>query len=79
MENWQSKIRHVRSFLRGWAKNLSSVYKLEKARPTNLIAVLDTRAETSPLNDADRRILRKTNDDLTILRRDEETKWAQSC
>jgi hypothetical protein len=50
---------------------------LEKARLTNLIDVLDTRAETSPLNDADCRILRKTNDNLTILRRDEETKWAQ--
>jgi hypothetical protein len=77
MENWQSKIKHVRSFLRGWARNLSSVYKLEKARLMNLIDVLDTRAETSPLNDVDRRILRKASDDLAKLRRDEETKWAQ--
>jgi hypothetical protein len=77
MENWQSKIRHVRSFLRGWAKNLSSVYKMEKVRLMNLIDLLDTRAETTPLNDDDRRILRKANDDLSKLRRDEETKWAQ--
>ena len=27
---WQNKIRHLRSFLRGWAKHLSGVYKIEK-------------------------------------------------
>jgi hypothetical protein len=27
---WKNKIRHVRSFLRGWAKNISSIYKKEK-------------------------------------------------
>jgi mannosylglycoprotein endo-beta-mannosidase len=43
----------------------------------NLIDFLDTRAETTPLSDDDRRILRKANDDLSKLRRDEETKWAQ--
>jgi hypothetical protein len=30
MEVWQNKVRHLRSFLRGWAKNLSSQYRKEK-------------------------------------------------
>jgi hypothetical protein len=30
MERWQNKIRHLRSYLRGWARNLSDKYKLEK-------------------------------------------------
>jgi hypothetical protein len=37
MEIWQSKILHVRSFLRGWVKNISSVYKKEKERLLNVI------------------------------------------
>jgi hypothetical protein len=37
METWQSKIRHVRSFLRGWAKHTSSVYKKEKERLPSVI------------------------------------------
>ena len=28
IERWQNKIRHLRQFLRGWAKNLSGEYKL---------------------------------------------------
>jgi hypothetical protein len=30
MENWQNKIRCLRSFLHDWAKNMSSIYKSEK-------------------------------------------------
>jgi hypothetical protein len=77
MENWQSKIRHLRSYLRGWAKNRSSIYKTEKARLINIIDTLDTKAEISPLDNDERRILRNANDELAKLRRDEETKWAQ--
>uniref|UniRef100_A0A453TEB6 Uncharacterized protein n=1 Tax=Aegilops tauschii subsp. strangulata TaxID=200361 RepID=A0A453TEB6_AEGTS len=29
LERWQNKIRHLRSFLRGWAKHLSGIYKVE--------------------------------------------------
>jgi hypothetical protein len=38
---------------------------------------LDTKAEISPLNNDERRIMRSANDELAKLRRDEETKWAQ--
>jgi hypothetical protein len=37
MEIWQNKIKHLRSFLRGWAKNISSIYKKEKERLTYLM------------------------------------------
>jgi hypothetical protein len=30
MERWQGKIRRVRQYLRGWAKNISGQYKKEK-------------------------------------------------
>jgi hypothetical protein len=30
METWQNKIRRLRQFLRGWAKNKSGHYKNEK-------------------------------------------------
>jgi hypothetical protein len=77
MEKWQNKIRHIRSFLRGWAKNLSSVYKKEKERLLQVIDDLDTRAEVAPLSDIDRATLREANDKLAKLCCDEESKWAQ--
>jgi hypothetical protein len=77
MENWQSKIRHLRSYLRGWAKNRSSLNKTEKAHLLNIIDTLDTKAKISPLDNDERRILRNANDELAKLRRDEETKWTQ--
>ena len=77
MEVWQNKIRHLRSFLRGWAKNLSSVYKEEKLRLLGIIDRLDVKAETVPLTDLEREELRLANDKNASLRRDEESKWAQ--
>jgi hypothetical protein len=77
MEKWQNKISHIRSFLRGWAKNLSSVYEKEKERLLQVIDDLDTRAEVAPLSDIDRATLREANNKLAKLRRDEESKWAQ--
>jgi hypothetical protein len=32
VERWQNKIRHLRQYLCGWAKNLSGFYKKEKER-----------------------------------------------
>uniref|UniRef100_A0A453CNR5 Uncharacterized protein n=1 Tax=Aegilops tauschii subsp. strangulata TaxID=200361 RepID=A0A453CNR5_AEGTS len=29
LERWQNKIRHLRQFLRGWARNESGIYKQE--------------------------------------------------
>jgi hypothetical protein len=43
----------------------------------NIIDILDTKAETIPLNSDEHRIFRKANDDIAKLRRDVESKWAQ--
>jgi hypothetical protein len=77
MEVWQNKIRHLRSYLRGWAKNLSSVYKNEKERLLLLIDFLDKKAETMPLSASERAELKVSTDSLAKLRREEESKWAQ--
>jgi hypothetical protein len=76
MENWQNKIRHLRSYLRGWAKNMSSIYKSEKVRLSSIIDMLDLKAKTILLLEDERRCLKNANDELAKLRRDEETKWA---
>jgi hypothetical protein len=39
--------------------------------------MLDLKAETILLSDDERRCLKNANDELSKLRRDEETKWAQ--
>jgi hypothetical protein len=32
MQRWQNKIRRLRQFLRGWAKNMNGAYKKEKTK-----------------------------------------------
>ena len=49
LERWQNKIRHLRSFLCGWAKHLSGIYKVEKERLLTLIQALDVKTETTIL------------------------------
>jgi exonuclease III len=77
MEIWQNKIRHLRQFLRGWAKNLSGTYKVEKEKLLSIIDTLDCKAETTPLDMEERRALREAQDAIAKLRRTEESKWAQ--
>ena len=77
IEAWQNKIRHLRRFLKGWAKNQSLKYKIEKERLLRIIDELDIKAENQPLSGTERDSLRKATDRLCCLRRDEETKWAQ--
>jgi hypothetical protein len=77
MVTWQNRLRHVRRYLKGWAKNLSGQYKKEKERLLSIIDVLDVKAESIPLTESERCTLRQANDELSKLRRDEESKWAQ--
>jgi hypothetical protein len=77
IETWQKKIRHMRQFLRGWARNLSGNYKKEKERLLNIINSLDIKAETVPLSESERTRKKEANERLLCLRREEETKWAQ--
>jgi hypothetical protein len=76
MLNWQNKICHLRQYLRGWARDLSGKYKIERDRLTRIIDYLDKKSETIALNDSEREALKKANDEVTTLRRVEESKWA---
>jgi uncharacterized protein YfdQ (DUF2303 family) len=46
IQTWQNKIRHLRCFLRGWAKNLSGKYEREKERLLVTIDAFDIKAIT---------------------------------
>jgi hypothetical protein len=41
LERWQEKIRKMRQYLRGWAKNISGAYKKEKKILLNKLDELD--------------------------------------
>jgi hypothetical protein len=43
MKRWQGKIRRVRQYLRGWAKNVSDQYKKEKKEILNILDTLDKK------------------------------------
>jgi len=43
MEKWQAKIRRLRQFLRGWAKNVSGANKKEKKVILDALDVLDKK------------------------------------
>jgi hypothetical protein len=77
MEIWQNKVRHLRNFLRGWGRNQTSIYKKEKERLLHIIDMLDRKVETVPLSVSERETMRKPNESVLKLRRDEESKWAQ--
>ena len=47
------KIRHLRRFLKGWAKNQSGKYKLEKERLQRIIDDLDIKDETVCLDSSE--------------------------
>jgi hypothetical protein len=70
-------MRHLRQFLRGWARNISGDYKKEKERLLNIIDSLDIRVESSPLSESERKEKKEADERLASLRRDEESKWAQ--
>ena len=66
----------MRSFLRGWAKHISGIYKVEKERLLALIQSLDVKAETMVLPAA--KLHTKLNAEMRLkeLLREEELKWA---
>ena len=50
IEVWQNKIRYLRWYLRGWAKNQIGKYKQEKEKWLKIIDELDVKAESTPLS-----------------------------
>jgi len=49
LERWQAKVRRLRQYLRGWAKNVSGAYKKEKKLLLNKLDTLDKKAENAHL------------------------------
>lgn len=45
LEKWQNRLRRLRQFLRGWAKDTSGAYKKEKASLLAKADELDKKAE----------------------------------
>ena len=66
----------MRSFLRGWAKHLSGIYKVEKERLLALIQSLDVKAETTVLQASELHAKLDAEMRLKELLREEELKWA---
>jgi hypothetical protein len=49
LQKWQNKIRMLRQFLRGWAKNMRGAYKKEKQELMRKADELDRKAESGLL------------------------------
>ena len=76
MERWQCKIRHLRRFLRGWAKHTNGIYKAEKERLLMMIHTLELKAETSLLDTRELESKLEAELRLKELLLEEELKWA---
>lgn len=77
MERWQNKIRRLRQFLRGWAKNIIGAYKKEKARLIEKADELDKKAEVQILTKQELDLKNFLKNRLAHLLRQEEIKWYQ--
>ena len=77
MEQWQNKIRRVRCFLRGWARNLVSQNRRGKSNLLAKIDVLDRKAEIILLLPQEVELRHHLKGQLTKLLREEEIYWLQ--
>ena len=77
IERWQAKIRRLRQYLRGWAKNVSGTVRKKKTSILNKLDELDKKAQTLLLNESELNIKHVLNERLAELLREEELKWYQ--
>ena len=77
MKKWQNKIRRLRQFLRGWAKNENGNLNKEKEELFRLAKELDLVAESQVLSQKELDLKQKVNEKITQLLREEEVKWFQ--
>jgi len=73
----QAKIRKLRQYLRGWAKNVSAANKKEKKTLLNKLDELDKKAENSLLDESELNLKHVLNERLAEILREEELKWYQ--
>jgi hypothetical protein len=77
MQRWQNKIRRLRQFLRGWAKNMNVAYKKEKQELLRKEEELDKIAESQLLSQREWDLKQSIHERLNQLLREEELKWFQ--
>jgi hypothetical protein len=77
MQRWQNKIRRLRQFLRGWAKNMNGAYKREKQELLRKAEELDKIAESQLLSQCEWDLKQSIQERLNQLLREEELKWFQ--
>ena len=77
IQRWQAKIRRLRQYLKGWAKDVSGAYKKEKTTILNKLDELDRKAEMSVLTNSELDLKYVLNNRLAELLREEELKWYQ--
>uniref|UniRef100_A0A452YGE7 Uncharacterized protein n=1 Tax=Aegilops tauschii subsp. strangulata TaxID=200361 RepID=A0A452YGE7_AEGTS len=66
-----NNIRHLRQFLKGWAKHVNVIYKVEKDKLLHLINELDLKAESTFLDADDRASKMEVEQRLRELLREE--------
>jgi hypothetical protein len=77
VQRWQNKIRRLRQFLRGWAKNMNGAYKKEKHELLRMAEELDKKAESQLLSQREWDSKQSIHERLNQLLREEELKWFQ--
>jgi hypothetical protein len=77
MQKWQNKIRRIRQFLRGWAKNMNGAYKKEKQELMRKAVELDKKAETQLLSQQEWDLKQSISSRIAQLLREEEIRWFQ--
>jgi endonuclease/exonuclease/phosphatase family metal-dependent hydrolase len=77
MQRWQSKIRRLRQFLRGWTKNMNGAYKKEKQEFLRKAEELDKKAESQLLSQHEWDLKQSIHERITQLLREEEVRWFQ--
>jgi mannosylglycoprotein endo-beta-mannosidase len=77
MRKWQNKIKRLRQFVRGWAKNENGNYKKEKNELFWLARELDLKAESQFLSQPELDLKQSVKERITQLLREEEIKWFQ--
>lgn len=77
LEKWQFKIRRLRQFLRGWAKNVSGAIKREKVLLIAKADELEKKAEVQLLSNQELDLKLFVKNRLAQLLREEEIKWYQ--
>jgi hypothetical protein len=74
---WQNKIRSLRQYLRGWAKNSAGLVKKEKQHLLKMIDDLDKKAEFTCLSPNELESKSFANDRLANILREEEVRIFQ--